>query len=63
MATTFKNLELASSQLLTGILTIGAYLFAGHARVSIHDRIKGVRYSYRVKVVRRRTEAGGHAPA
>lgn len=63
MANTLKNLEVISSNLLTGILTIGAYLFAGHARISIHDTVKAVRYSYRVKVVRRRTAAGGYAPA
>ena len=63
MATTQKHLEIIADQLITGILAIGTYVLAGFAKVSIADTKRGQRYSYRVKVVRKRTERGGYAPA
>ena len=62
MGQTLKNLEVRDDQLLVGVAAIAAYLFAGKAKITLHNVHSGVRHSYRIEVARVKTEAGGWRP-
>lgn len=63
MASTLKNLEVATEMLILDILSLVTFMLAGKASITIHNTATGTRYTFRFYVAKKRTRRGGYKAA